>query len=56
MPGSIRVPDRSAGRTWVGYDPGLPSRQCDCGFEAFLWQKTCPKCMRPLQADPGLRG
>jgi hypothetical protein len=35
----------------AGFPPGVPGRRCACGFEAFAWQRTCPKCERPLQAD-----
>lgn len=56
MPESTRVSECQTSHTWFSYDPGLPGRRCACGFESFIWQKTCPKCVRRLQADPGPRG
>lgn len=26
-----------------------PGRECTCGFMAYRWQSTCPKCRRPLE-------
>jgi hypothetical protein len=31
-----------------GYTEGLPGKTCECGFSAFSFSKTCPKCGRAL--------
>jgi hypothetical protein len=34
-----------------GFLSNVPARRCPCGFEAFTWQRACPKCGRSLLDD-----
>jgi hypothetical protein len=31
-----------------GYTEDLPGKTCKCGFSAFWFSKTCPKCGKAL--------
>lgn len=32
----------------VGYSPLAAGKECACGFAAFAWQHTCPRCNSSL--------
>lgn len=50
-PPSVPRPPAPTGPFIAGFPSALPGRRCACGFEAFTWQRTCPKCARPLEPD-----
>ena len=51
LPPYVPVAQPSAtARRFSGTLPStVPARSCACGFQAFTWQQTCPKCERSLK-------
>jgi len=43
-----RLVHRPEEEGFSGYSAG-PSRECDCGFNAYPWQEWCPRCRRRLR-------
>lgn len=42
------VEDRPQRRFSSGHNGRGKSRRCTCGFEAYPWQRACPKCRQPF--------